>query len=199
MDAEWTHAKGRSLAVVNLTRDLRALVFFETGDDGVTVKEVRVLSRELVTNPRVLLREWEPGVAYIATPQIRMLPLGDLRQELMALQKPSGVQEVTSYNVKDRTTQVGGLSFRRPQDLEAAIQRANVAIRYEQLILEGEPAPTQRIAREFFGNDETKARNVVSAARRSGLLTEATPGQPGGRTTQKCQDFSRAVRKEGDK
>lgn len=199
MDTDWTHAKGRSLAVVKLTRDLRALVFFETGDDGVTVKEVRVLSRELVTNPRVLLREWEPGVAHVATPQMRMLSLGDLRQELMARQKPSGVQEVTSYNVKERTTQVGRLSFRRPQDLEAAIQRANVAIRYEQLILEGVPAPTQRIATEFFGGDETKARNVVSAARRAGFLTEATPGQPGGRTTKKCQDFSRAARKAGDK
>lgn len=192
MRTEWTHADGRSLAVVHLSREVRGLCFFETGDEQPALKECRFVSRELVTDPEAILADWNPGVAAIATPLLRALPIGSLRRELMADgTDDESDPEVSWYNTKTRETHTEKfpMHFRRPQNREAAILRARVAVRYEELVREGSPSPTKQIADDFFEGDLAKAKNVVHNARRSGLLSEANPGQVGGVATDMAKQL----------
>ncbi len=183
----------KALAKAPLPGGLIALVFFDLTSGEPRAKEVRVLSAERVPPGKELLRDWEPGEGHVPTSTLRSVPLVSMRQELMK-EQAEGHEMFEAYDVKaGRKVKVPGFAFRRPQDQRAAIERAKVAIRYEELILKGEAEPTRQIGDEFFQGDTTKARNVVAAARKAGFLTSPPPGTAGGRTTKKLHEFWTAL------
>lgn len=183
----------KAVAQTLMPGGLMALVFFDLSGGEAWAKEVRVVPAERVSGVRKLLSEWEPGEGYVSSSVLRSVPLVAMKQELMKEHAPNP-QRFEAYDVKSkRRVEVPGHAFRRPQDRQAAIERARVAIRYEELVMSGEPEPTRRIGVELFDGDSVKARNVVSAARKAGLLTGSTPGSSGGRTTAKLHDFWTAL------
>ncbi|MDC3376850.1 hypothetical protein OAV85_02465 [Candidatus Nanopelagicales bacterium] len=188
----------KALAQAPVGDGLMALVFFDLSGGEAMAKEVRLLPTARASSARKLLSDWEPGEGRVSSSVLRSVPLVAMRQAIMREQALHS-QMFEAYDVRSkRRVEVPGYEFRRPQDRQAAIERAQVAIRYEELVLNGEPEPTRRIGDEFFDGDSVKARNVVAAARKAEFLTSSAPGTAGGRTTAKLRNFWKALKSAHD-
>lgn len=197
--------EGKALAIVDLDSFV-ALVFFGTSDGRPIPRELRLVPQESApADPEAALRGWKPtSGSPISTNHIRGINLGSLQREIITqLSRKSRRYEGEAFEVRSRAkvkvTPGDGApmlreEFRRPQNYRAAIERCAVSLRYEDLSMSGSDSPTSTIAREFFGGDLVRARNVVSAARSEGWLTPAIQGRPFGEATQRSLEFARVNR-----
>ncbi len=192
---------GKALAIVDLDSFV-ALVFFNTSDGRPVPRELRLVPQESApVDPEVALKGWKPTLGSpISTNHIRGINLGSLQREIITqVSRKSPRYEGEAFDPRSRAKFKVALGdgaptlpdeFRRPQNYRAAIERCAVALRYEDLSMSGSGSPTSTIAREFFGGDVVRARNVVSAARSDGWLTPAIQGRPFGEATQRSRQFA---------
>ena len=198
-EVTWEKQDEKALALIDLGYQV-GLVFFDTRQDRALPKEVRLLGKDMMQNQKEMLTDWQPDSSPpISTTHLRGFNLGRLQRqwsrERTGKKHKSDLSHLV-YNVENKDKlETAGFSFRRSQDLLATVDRVRASLRYEELVDDGDPNPVQSIAEEFFKGEATRARNVISAARREGLLSKATPGRPGGHATNKCREIAASMRR----
>ena len=183
MDISWFTDTNKALAVVRESRGT-VLVFLAITDGRPVPVEVRAIAGDAELDFPELLRSFEySGDQTVSTTLIQNIPLGEIQRRWMTENdQPRRRQPSTNTWSKDLPTIPG-------KKWKILYERCWVALRYEQLVMEGQSNPTQLIAEEVYGGNKIRARNVVSAARKDGWLTPATQGKPFGEATEKALQF----------
>ena len=193
VDVDWFMEDDKALAVLREPRGT-VMVFLVIKDGRPVPVEVRAIPADSDTDFWKLLRAFKHnGEQAVSSTLIQNIPLGEIQRRWMTdngksrERKPSGESWFEDLRV---------IPERR---LKVMYERCWVALRYEQLVMKGQPNPTQLIAEEVYGGDKIRARNVVSAARKDGWLTPATQGKPLGEVTEKALNFDAMAKNEMDR